>query len=100
MDQAALKGLLALPVTLALVAASGFLYHTRSTAGRVLQSLGLACFAIVALTHFFEVLAVFPAAGWGQARSIGHFIDVAAAFLGLTLVLVGLVVQFVQRRRG
>ncbi len=98
MDQATLKGLLALAAMLAFFAGSAFLYLRRLTAAAVLQSSGIACFAVVALTHVFEAFAIFPSLGWGQARSIGHFIDLSAAILGLTLVLIGLVVQFVRWR--
>lgn len=99
MNQATLKGLLALAAAFALFAGSAFIYRRRVTAGAVLQSFGVTCFAVVALTHVFEAFAIFPSLGWGQARGIGHFIDLGSAILGLTLVSAGLVVEFVQRSR-
>ena len=97
MNQATLKGLLALAAMFALFVGSAFLYRRRVTVGAVLQSFGVACFAVVALTHVLEAFAIVPSFGWGQAHSIGHFIDLGSASLGLMLVFAGLAVQFVQR---
>jgi len=94
---AVLKGILGLAATFALLAGSAILYRGRGTVGSVLPVLGVACFVVVALTHVFEACAMFPALGWGQPRSIGHYIDLGAAILGLTLVFAGLLYQYAQR---
>jgi hypothetical protein len=98
MEFATLKGILALAATFALVTAFAVLYRRRETVGPVvLLLLGIACFVVVALTHVFEAFAIFPALGWGQPRSIGHYIDLGSAILGLTLVTAGFLFQYAQR---
>jgi len=97
MNLEVLKGILALAATSALFAGSAIRYRRRGTVGSVLQLLGVACFIVVALTHVFEAFAIFPALGWGQPRSIGHYIDLGAAILGITLVFAGLLFQYAQR---
>jgi hypothetical protein len=68
---------------------SAILFRNRRTAGRLLQLLGAGCFVVVALTHVFEAFRVFPSMEWGSPRSVGHYIDLGAAFLGLTLLPAG-----------
>jgi succinate dehydrogenase/fumarate reductase cytochrome b subunit len=97
MNLALLKGVLALAATSALLVGSAILYRRRGTMGSVLQLLAVTCFVIVAFTHVLEPLQIFPGMGWGQPRSIGHYIDVCAAILGLTLMFAGLLPQHVQR---
>ena len=50
------------------------------------------CFVVVALAHVFEAFAIVSALGWGQLRSIGHYIDFGATVLGVTFLLVGVIV--------
>jgi hypothetical protein len=100
MNVTILKGFLALAVTCALLAGSAILYRRRGTPSFALLLLGTVCFVIVALTHVFEALAVLPAAGWGQPRSVGHYIDLVAAILGITLVFTGLLFHSAYRRTG
>jgi len=97
MNLAVLKSILALAATSTLLAGSAILYQRRGTIGSVLQLLGAACSVVVALAHVFEALAVLSAFGWGQPRSIGHYVDLGAAVLGLTLVSAGLAFQYVHR---
>ena len=92
-----LKSILALAATSALLGGSAILYRRRGSMGSVLQFLGVACFVVVALTHVFEAFAILPSLGWGQPRSIGHYIDLGAAILGLTLLFAGLLFQYLQR---
>src|SRR5215510_7277590 len=83
MNVAVLKGLLALAATSALFAGSAIRYHRRGTVGSALQLVGVACFVVVALAHVCEAPALLPALGWGQPRSLGHYIDLGAAVLGI-----------------
>jgi len=82
MNLAALKGILALAATSTLLAGLAILYRRRGTIGVLLLLLGAACFVVVALAHVFEALALLSALGWGQPRSIGHYIDLGATVLG------------------
>jgi hypothetical protein len=98
MSVAILKGLLALATTSVLFGGSAILFRNRRTAGRLLQLLGVGCFVVVALTHVFEAFRVFPSMGWGSPRSVGHYIDLGAAFLGLTLLSAGFLLHALRIR--
>jgi hypothetical protein len=50
----------------------------------------------MALTHVFEAFAILPTLGWGQAHTVGHFIDLSAALLGVAFVTA----SFLLRQRG
>ena len=44
---------------------------------------------IVVLTHICEALGWFPSMGWGLRNSVGHYVDLSSAVLGVTLFPVG-----------
>jgi ABC-type transport system involved in multi-copper enzyme maturation permease subunit len=67
---------------------------------RLLQLLGLACLAIVVLTHVAEAFHLFPTMGWGQSNSAGHYVDLFSAILGCTLLLLGLIGSAFMRRKN
>ena len=50
-----------------------------------LQLLGAGCLVVVVLTHVAEGLQWFPSMHWGDEQSIGHYLDLSAAVLGVTL---------------
>ncbi len=60
-----------------------------STAARLFL-LGAACLVVVVLAHVAEALQIFAFMGWGQANSAGHYLDLASAILGSTLLVAGL----------
>jgi len=88
---------MALAATSTLLVGLAIFYRRRGTVGSALRLLGGASFVVVALTHVFEALAILPALGWGQRHSVGHYIDLGAAVLGLTSVSAGLLFQYVHR---
>ncbi|HEV8636953.1 MAG TPA: hypothetical protein VG370_22260 [Chloroflexota bacterium] len=61
------------------------------TVWRVLQLLGAGCLVVVVLTHVSEALRLFPSMQWGSPTSVGHYLDLSSAVLGLALVAVGYV---------
>ncbi len=67
------------------------------TLASFLRILGAGCFVVVALTHVAEALRLFPHMHWGDPHSIGHYFDLTCAILGITLLLVGYLVQVVRR---
>ena len=69
------------------------------TFGRWLLLVGSACLLIVVLTHVAEAFHFFPAMGWGLPNSIGHYLDLVSAILGVTLLLLGLVANGFIRRK-
>jgi hypothetical protein len=56
---------------------------------RLSQLFGLAFLIIVVLTHVAEQFRLLSWMGWGQPKSAGHYIDLASAILGCTLVALG-----------
>ena len=44
---------------------------------------------MVVLTHVAETLHVFPWMHWGVEQSVGHYLDLGSAVLGLTLFPLG-----------
>jgi hypothetical protein len=60
---------------------------------------GLACLLIVVLTHVAEAFHIFPAMGWGLPNSIGHYLDLVSAILGVALLLIGFIATALIRRK-
>ena len=89
MSASALKGLLALVAACVFLAVCVVLFLTRRGLSSTLQALGIGCFGVMALTHVFEKFSILPELGWGRPHSVGHFIDLVAALLGVTLVTTG-----------
>jgi hypothetical protein len=94
-----LKSLLALVPTLALFAVSALLVRRERTTGSLLQLAGAGCLLIVVLTHVFEALEFLPWMHWGRQHSVGHYLDLLSAVLGLTLLPAGYVLRRLRRRR-
>jgi len=65
-----------------------------------LQLVGAGCLAVVVLTHIFEALRLFPSIGWGEQHSIGHYIDLTSAVLGVTLFSVGFLLHALGKRNA
>jgi len=62
-----------------------------------LQLLGAGCLLLVVLTHVAEALRLFPTMRFGEAHSLGHYVDFSSAVLGLTLTPIGYVLHRRQR---
>jgi len=69
-------------------------------ASRFLVLFGLACLAVVVLTHIAETFAIFPNMGWGRPNSPGHYLDLVSNVLGCTLLPAGLIASFISRRKN
>ena len=87
-----------LPVVVLLGLSISRFARTR-TPSALLQLLGAACLIIVVLTHVAEALHALPSMGWGEPRSIGHYIDLVSGVLGAAL-LVAAFVLWLARRMG
>jgi len=90
MTAATVKALLALTATCACFGISAVVLVTRRRFRSALLAIGTGCFGLMALTHVFEGFSILPAFGWGQPRSVGHFIDLSAALLGIVLFIASL----------
>ncbi len=84
-----LKGLIALAPACMLFFGSLVLFFRGKTVFLFLQILGAGCLVMVVLTHICEALHLFPWMDWGLKDSVGHYVDLSSAVLGLTLFPVG-----------
>ena len=53
------------------------------------QLIGAGCLLVVGLCHICEAAHLFPRMRWGFQDSIGHYLDLWSAVLGLTLLPAG-----------
>jgi len=89
MNVALFKALVALVPVFMLFSGSLVWFRRRKTSCSFLQLLGAACLVMVVLTHVCEALHLFPWMHWGLEHSIGHYLDMWSAVLGLTLFPIG-----------
>ena len=98
MNVTLLKSLIALLPTCVLFSGSVILFLRGKTAYIFLQLLGAGCLVIVVLTHVSEALNLFPWMHWGLENSVGHYLDLSTAVLGLTLFPVGYLFHALTKR--
>jgi hypothetical protein len=53
---------------------------------------------MVVLTHIVEAFQLFPSMHWGAEHSVGHYLDLWSAVLGLTLFPVGYLLHTLRKR--
>jgi hypothetical protein len=95
-----LKALIAfVPVSL-LLAYSVAAFAKRKTVPTFLPLIGSACLVVVVLTHIAEALHLFPAMGWGDPHSIGHYLDLTSAVGGVALLTLGFFTRRKMRRNS
>ncbi len=68
--------------------------------GSFLQLLGAGCLVVVVLAHIAEALHLFPWMHWGEAHSVGHYLDLGSAVLGLTLFPMGYLLHALTKRNA
>lgn len=100
MNVTLVKALVALVPVCLLLAVSVVLFVRARTVWVTLQLLGAGCLVLVVLTHICEALRLFPWMRWGDEHSVGHYLDLSAAILGLTLLPVGYLLHRRERLSG
>jgi hypothetical protein len=100
MNVTLVKALLALVPTCLLFSGSVVLISKGRTVWSFLQFIGAGCLVIVAVTHVFEALDVFPRMHWGLEDSLGHYLDLLSAVLGLTLFPAGYLLHALAAQRA
>jgi hypothetical protein len=100
MNVTLLKAIVALAPVGMLLSGSAVLFVTTRTAYSLLQLLGAGGLALVVLTHVSEALHLLPWMGWGLEHSVGHYVDLCGAILGLTLFPMGYLLQALRQRRA
>ena len=98
MNSTLLKALTALVLILVLFSWSVVSFIRRKTAFSFLQVFGAGCLIVVVLTHIFETLHLFPFMQWGSPHSVGHYLDLTSAIVGLILFPLGVLVQMLTKR--
>ncbi len=89
MNVALFKALVGLVPVFMLFSGAVVWFCRGKTAYSFLQLLGAACLVMVVLTHVCEALHLLPWMHWGLEHSIGHYLDLWSALLGLTLFPIG-----------
>jgi hypothetical protein len=89
MDAILIKSLVALVPACVLFSGSVVLFSREKTVFSFLQLLGSGCLVVVVLTHVCEALHLFPWMHWGLEHSVGQYLDLWSAVLGLTLFPIG-----------
>jgi hypothetical protein len=100
MNVALLRALVALVPACMLFSGAAVLFFRGKTVLLFLQLVGAGCLIVVVLTHIFEALQWFPWMNWGLENSVGHYLDLSSAIIGLTLFPVGYLLQALTRRRA
>ena len=89
MDTVLTKALFALAPICVLLSGTAVMFFRKRTLAVLMQLFGAGCLAVVALTHVCEALRLFPGMDWGAEHSVGHYVDLYSAVLGLTLFPAG-----------
>ena len=84
--------------TCMLFSGSVVLFSREKTLSTFLQLLGAGCLMVVVLTHIAETFHLLPWMHWGLEHSVGHYLDLGSAVLGLTLFPVGYLSHAVAKR--
>jgi len=100
MNVTLLRALLALVPTCLLFSGSVVLLYKRKTVWSFLQLIGAGCLVIVALTHVSEALDLLLWMHWGLENSVGHYLDLSSAVLGLTLFPTGYLLHALATQRA
>lgn len=97
MNLTLLKSLIAL-LPVGMVFFGSAILFSRGRSGRsLLQLLGAGCLVLVVLTHVAEALQLFPRMHWGDEHSVGHYLDLWSALVGLTLFPLGYLLHTLTR---
>lgn len=100
MNVTLLKALIALVPASMLLFGSALFLSRRKAVGTVLQVLGAGALVVVVLVHVSEGIGLFPWMNWGLEDSVGHYLDLVGAILGLTSFPLGYLLCALARRHA
>ncbi len=72
-----------------LFAGSVVLFSRRKSVSVLLQLFGAGCLVLAVITHISATFHLFPWMHWGLERSVGHYLDLGSATVGLILFPLG-----------
>jgi hypothetical protein len=99
MNDTLAKAFVALAPVGMLLFGSAFTFFRERTVPSVLQLLGAGCLLIVVIIHICEGLQLFPSVHWGDEHSVGHYLDIASAGVGLTLFPFGYLLDALTKQK-
>jgi hypothetical protein len=97
MNPTLVKALITIVPLSALFSYSAVIFVRRKTLPTALQLFGAACLMIVVFAHLCEALHLFPSMHWGEEHSVGHYLDLTSAVLGLIFVPLGFILSRTRR---
>jgi hypothetical protein len=74
------------------------MFAQRQTLWSAIQLTGAGAFAVVVVAHMCEALHLLSWFDWGEEHSVGHYIDLTSAILGLMLLPLGYLLHRRERR--
>ena len=100
MNVTLLKALVVLLPACMLFCGSVVMFFRGKTLSSFLQLLGAGCLVLVVLIHVSEALYLFPWMHWGSNHSVGHYLNLWSAVLGLTLFPIGYLLHALSKRHA
>jgi hypothetical protein len=98
LEPALLKALATLIPAGMLCASTTITHMNKRKLPSALQLFGAACLVMVIFTHVCEALHLLPWMRWGDSNSAGHYLDLASAITGLTLLPLGYLLRVIKTR--
>jgi hypothetical protein len=92
------KALVALMPADILFVGSVLLFLREKSLGSFLQPIGTGCLLVVVFAHICEAFHLLLWMHWGSAHSVGHYLDLWSAVLGLTLFPIGYLLHALAKR--
>jgi amino acid permease len=97
MNPTLVKAAAVLAPTCMLLVGSAIVFSRNKSILTFLQLVGAGALITVVLAHICEALHLFPWMKWGRENSVGHYLDLLAAVLGLTLFPIGFLLNALVR---
>ena len=86
-----------IPACLLLCGSLVFFFREKAVS-RVLQVVGAGGLVLVVLSHVCEALRLWPWMGWGLENSLGHYLDLSGAVLGVALFPTGYLLDAIAKQ--
>ena len=101
MSEDASTMLLGIGISSALLFLGAVVLFLREKSGSsLIQLVGAGCLLVVVAAHVSEALQLFAWMQWGLPHSLGHYVDLWSAVVGLTLFPVGYLSHALTLRRA
>jgi hypothetical protein len=99
MNVTLVKALVALAPVSVLFFVAAIMFLRERLSSSFMQLLGAAGLLSVVIAHVCEALELLPWMHWGEQHSVGHYIDLVSAAVGLTLPL-GYLLRILAKHRA